>query len=184
MRAIRSGAWIGIVLSGTLGLACSNADQRRAEEQAREAAARAEAAVERTREEAAEAARKAQASAETFADQAKDVAAKAGVEARDAALKGAAAAAEAGAEAAVVAGNAAAVGAVKAAGLLRTGAVKAALLADKTLDVSDVDVTTDEPRRLVTLTGRVRTAAQKSAVEAIARGKAPGYTIDNKLVVK
>lgn len=158
------------------GAACSNDEQREAEERARRAAEQAETAVEKARDTAEDAARQ----AGDLADQAKVVAA----DAKQTALKGAAVAAQAGAEAAVVAGAAAQTGAVKAAGLLRTGAIKAALLADKSLDVSDVDVDTDEPRRHVVLTGQARSAAQKAAIERVAAAKAPGYTIENRLTVR
>jgi osmotically-inducible protein OsmY len=70
---------------------------------------------------------------------------------------------------------------VRAAGALRTGAIKAALLAETSLDVSDVDVDTIESAKRVILKGRVRSEAAKTAVERIAAAKAPGYTIDNQL---
>ena len=74
--------------------------------------------------------------------------------------------------------------AVSAAGVLRTGAVKAALLQDRTIDVSDVDVTTDQVARRVTLKGRVASAAVRDTVVDLARGAAPGYTIDNELSIR
>jgi osmotically-inducible protein OsmY len=74
--------------------------------------------------------------------------------------------------------------AVSAAGVLRTGAVKAALLQDTSIDVSDVDVDTDQVARRVTLKGRVRSAAVRDKVVDIARGAAPGYTIQNELTIR
>ena len=93
--------------------------------------------------------------------------------ARDAAAKGAAVAAAAGAE-----------GLTTAAGVLRTGAVKAALLHDSSIDVSDVDVDTNEVARRVTLKGRVQSAAVRDKVVDLAREAAPGYTIDNELTIR
>jgi osmotically-inducible protein OsmY len=88
-----------------------------------------------------------------------------------------------GSEAAITAGRATESAAVRAAGALRTGAIRAALLRDESLDVSGVDVNTDEPARRVTLEGRVKNAVQRAAVERIAKEKAPGYTVENKLKI-
>jgi osmotically-inducible protein OsmY len=62
--------------------------------------------------------------------------------------------------------------------------VKAALLQDNTIDVSDVDVDTDQVARRVTLKGRVRSAAVRDKVIDLAREAAPGYTIDNELTIR
>ena len=115
---------------------------------------------------------------------AKDAADKYGPKAKDAALRGAKVAAEYGADAAVVAGRAAESGAVKAAGLLRTGAIRAALLRESTLDVSNVDVDTNESGKRVLLSGTVKSASQRTAVERITKEAAAGYAIDNEIVVK
>lgn len=172
---------VGIALVTLTG--CSRADQREAEKKAAEAAEQAGAAVEKARDSASAAASDASKAAEGAAATAKDAAAKYGAEAKDAALKGASAAAALGSEAAVTAGRATEQAAVKAAGALRTGAIRAALLRDSSLDVSNVDVTTDEPGKRVTLDGRVRTAGQRAAVERIAKGKAAGYTVENRLKI-
>jgi hypothetical protein len=168
---------IGLSAAIVWGAACSNKDQEEAERKAREAAARAGAAAEKASEQAAAAAKDA-------AAKAKEAAKEFGSEARDAALKGASAAAKAGSEAAVVAGDAAQVAGVKAAGLLRTGAIKAALLANTDLDVSGVDIDTDEARKIVVLKGRARSAAEKATIAKIAAEKAPGYRIENQLAVR
>ena len=170
---IRSRTWWAVsclVAVLSTGIACSQSDQQEAERKARETAARA-------KEEAGKAADKAAAAT-------KDAASKLGENARDAALKGASAAADAGAKAAVVAGEATQVAAVKAAGLLRTSAIKSALLADQTLDTSDVNIDTDEARKIVVLKGRVRSAREKTAIGRIAAEKAPGYTVQDQLVVR
>jgi hyperosmotically inducible periplasmic protein len=61
--------------------------------------------------------------------------------------------------------------------------VKAALMADQTVDASNIDVDTDETTKTVHLKGSVPTAAQKTEAEKIARSKAAGYTIHNMLTV-
>jgi predicted small secreted protein len=61
--------------------------------------------------------------------------------------------------------------------------VKTALLSDATLDASRIDVDTYGDRKLVVLRGSVPTAAQKDEAGRIARQEAPGYRIDNQLVV-
>jgi osmotically-inducible protein OsmY len=61
--------------------------------------------------------------------------------------------------------------------------VRAALMADKTIDASKIDVDADGATKTVTLKGSVPTAAQKSAAEKLAREKADGYTVRNRLTV-
>ncbi len=62
--------------------------------------------------------------------------------------------------------------------------VKTALMADKTVDASGIDVDTFADTKTVTLKGHVKTAAEKQRAEEIARAKAPGYRIANDLVVR
>jgi osmotically-inducible protein OsmY len=61
--------------------------------------------------------------------------------------------------------------------------VKAALMIDKSINASHIDVETDAATRTVTLKGTVPTAAQKAAAEKVAREKAEGYTVRNLLTV-
>jgi len=61
--------------------------------------------------------------------------------------------------------------------------VKTALMADKTVDASDIDVSSSPGTKTITLKGSVPTAAQKTAAERIANDKADGYTIRNLLTV-
>jgi osmotically-inducible protein OsmY len=61
--------------------------------------------------------------------------------------------------------------------------VKAALMADQTVDASNINVDIDEKTRTVHLKGTVPSAAQKAEAEKIARAKASGYTIHNMLTV-
>jgi len=61
--------------------------------------------------------------------------------------------------------------------------VKAALMVDKSIDASHIDVDTNAGTRTVTLKGTVPTAAQKAAAEKVAREKAEGYKVRNLLTV-
>ena len=78
------------------------------------------------------------------------------------------------------AGNAAA--AVDAA--TETIDVKSALMADSTVDASDINVDTYHETKTVVLKGSVPTAAQKTEAGRIAAREAEGYKVDNQLVVK
>lgn len=79
--------------------------------------------------------------------------------------------------------NAASKASTQVAGATQTMEVKTALMADKTVDASGVDVDTNEATKTVTLKGHVPNAGQKAAAERIAKEKASGYTIVNMLVV-
>ena len=61
--------------------------------------------------------------------------------------------------------------------------IKTALMADKAVDASHIDVVTDGATKTVTLKGRVPSAAQKAAAERIARAHANGYKVRNTLTV-
>ena len=61
--------------------------------------------------------------------------------------------------------------------------VKAALLADKTVDASHIDIDTNKDAKILYLRGTVPTAAQKAAAERIARDKADGFIVRNELTV-
>ena len=62
--------------------------------------------------------------------------------------------------------------------------VKTSLMADASVDASDINVDTYHETKTVVLKGSVPTAAQKSEAARIAEREAPGYKIDNQLVVK
>ena len=62
--------------------------------------------------------------------------------------------------------------------------VKAALIADKTVDASDINVDTIAATKTVVLKGTVPTAAQKDQAEQIAVREAAGYKVDNQLTVR
>jgi hyperosmotically inducible periplasmic protein len=66
---------------------------------------------------------------------------------------------------------------------LETAEIKTALMADKSIDASSINVDTYADTKTVILRGSVPTAAQREQAERIALAKAPGYRIDNKLAV-
>ena len=61
--------------------------------------------------------------------------------------------------------------------------VKAALLADKNVDASHIDIDVNKEAKVLYLRGTVPTAAQKAAAERIARDKADGFAVRNELTV-
>ena len=168
---------LGLAAAVALGAAGTAACDKKTEQKAEQTAEKAGEAAERAAEKVGDAAEKAGEAIGKAADKIGDkigpASEQAGRAARDAAVRGASAAAAAGSEAAV-----------SAAGVLRTGAVKAALLQDSSIDVSDVNVDTDQVARRITLKGRVRSAAVRDKVIEIARDTAPGYTIDNELTIQ
>jgi phosphoenolpyruvate-protein kinase (PTS system EI component) len=160
-----------VLAAGSTG--CTRENEQKAERAAEKVGEAAEKAGEKVGAAAEKAGEKIGQAAEKIGDKIGPASEDAARSARDAAAKGARAAAAAGSDAAV-----------SAAAVLRTGAVKAALLQDRSIDVSDVDVTTDQVARRVTLKGRVATAAVRDKVVDIARDAAPGYTIDNELSIR
>lgn len=77
------------------------------------------------------------------------------------------------------AGNAG--GAIAAA--IETIDVKSALMADRTVDASHINVDTFHETKSVVLKGSVKTATQRDEAARIAAAEAPGYRIDNQLTV-
>ena len=72
-------------------------------------------------------------------------------------------------------------GALKAA--VETIDVKSALMADRTVDASHINVDTIHETKTVVLKGSVKTATQRDEAARIAAAEAPGYRIDNQLLV-
>ena len=72
-------------------------------------------------------------------------------------------------------------GAVKAA--VETIDVKSALMADRTVDASHINVDTFHETKTVVLKGSVKTATQRDEAARIAAAEAPSYRIDNQLTV-
>ena len=65
-----------------------------------------------------------------------------------------------------------------------TADVKMALMADATVDASDINVNTNRDSKTVTLNGSVKSEAQKARAVVVAKTKAPDYTVVNNLIVK
>ncbi len=61
--------------------------------------------------------------------------------------------------------------------------VKTALMADRTVDASHINVDTMHETKTVVLKGSVKTATQRDEAARIAAAEAPGYRIDNQLTV-
>ena len=74
-----------------------------------------------------------------------------------------------------------AAGAIKAA--VETVDVKSALMADRTVDASHINVDTFHETKTVVLKGSVKTAAQRAEAARIAAAEAPSYRIDNQLTI-
>ena len=66
---------------------------------------------------------------------------------------------------------------------LETVDIKAALMGDKSIDASSINVDTYADTKTVVLRGSVPTAAQRDQAERIAIAKAGGYRVENKLAV-
>ena len=74
-----------------------------------------------------------------------------------------------------------AAGAIKAA--VETIDVKSALMADRTVDASHINVDTFHETKTVVLKGSVKTAAQRAEAARIAAAEAPSYRVDNQLTI-
>jgi hypothetical protein len=61
--------------------------------------------------------------------------------------------------------------------------VKTALMADRTVDASHINVDTFHETKTVVLKGSVKSATQRDEAARIAAAEAPGYRIDNQLTV-
>jgi osmotically-inducible protein OsmY len=69
------------------------------------------------------------------------------------------------------------------AAVVETIDVKSALMADRTVDASHIDVDTFPETKTIVLKGSVKTSAERDEAERIAGIEAPGYKIDNQLKV-
>ena len=72
-------------------------------------------------------------------------------------------------------------GAIKAA--VETIDVKTALMADRTVDASHINVDTFHETKTVVLKGSVKTAQQRAEAARIAAAEAPSYRVDNQLTI-
>jgi hyperosmotically inducible protein len=159
------------MLALALAPACRNTAQG-AKEDARDNAAKASEEGQKVAQETKEAAGK-------MSDEASAAGAKIGEAAKDAGQKIGGAAMDAG--------HAIKEGAKEVASEVDAKAqkvdVKTALLADRSLDASRIEVETDASTKTVTLKGSVPTQVQKAHAERIAREKAEGYKVVNRLAV-
>ena len=110
--------------------------------------------------------------AERNADKAAAAAAEAKADTKDASRDASAATREAAASTG---------GAVAAA--VETVDVKSALMADRTVDASHINVDTFHETKTVVLKGSVKTATRRDEAARIAAVEAPGYRVDNQLTV-
>ncbi len=92
-------------------------------------------------------------------------------------------AAAAGREAAADTKEAAREAGAATAAAIETIDVKTALMADRTVDASHINVDTFHETKTVVLKGSVKTATQRDEAARIAAAEAPGYRIDNQLTV-
>ena len=93
-------------------------------------------------------------------------------------------AAEAREKAAEAATDATREGTRAAAAAIETIDVKAALMADRTVDASHIDVDTFPETKTIVLKGSVKTATERDEAARIAAVEASGYKIDNQLKVE
>ena len=63
---------------------------------------------------------------------------------------------------------------------IETVDVKSALMADRTVDASHINVDTFHETKTVVLKGSVKSAAQRDEAARIAAAEAPGYRVDNQ----
>jgi osmotically-inducible protein OsmY len=149
-----------------------------------DAAAAAERAGQEAKQMAAKAADATMDAASVAAQKTKDAAATAVDKTKDAAYDAKESTKAASAEAEQKSKSAAHATASAMDAAAQTLQIKTALIADKTVDASDINVDSNGSTMTVTLKGHVPTAAQKATAERIAKSKAPDYKVVNLLGVK
>jgi len=174
--------WIGAAALAFASVACNNTatglkqdaeeNKREAAEASAEARQKADEAADRT----AAAADRAGDKAESAADRAADKTADAADHAGNAMSKAAHETAQKTEEVTKDAGR-------TTDAAVQTVDVKSALIADKRVDASGINVDTDAATKTVILKGHVPTAAQKTLAANIAKSHAEGYKIKNELSV-
>jgi osmotically-inducible protein OsmY len=196
--------WVGTIGIAALALATLGCDdtakgvKKDAEENAEAAKPYVDAAAEKAKEKLKEAAEAAKPAAEEAGEKLKELGGKAVEGAKDLGDKAAEGARKAGEkveEGAEKAGDKTARGAEKTgekaegagdvlSAAKQTTVVKVALMADKDVDSSHIDVDTEASTKTVMLKGSVPTAAQKTTAERIAKAKvSKGYSVHNMLTV-
>ncbi|HYB93586.1 MAG TPA: BON domain-containing protein [Vicinamibacterales bacterium] len=68
-------------------------------------------------------------------------------------------------------------------GAVETIDVKSALMADRTVDASHINVDTFHETKTIVLKGSVKSATERDEAARIAAAEAPGYRVDNQLRV-
>lgn len=192
---------IGVAVLALTTLGCDDTARgvkKDAEENAEAAKPYVDAAAEKAKEKLQDAAEAAGPAAEEAGEKLKELGGKAMEGARDLGEKAADGARRAGdkvEDAADRAGDETERGAEKAgekaegagdvlSAAAQTTMVKAALMADKDVDSSRIDVDTEAATRTVMLKGTVPTAAQRTTAERIAKSKvSKGYSVHNMLKV-
>jgi osmotically-inducible protein OsmY len=181
---------IGIAALALATLGCDDTAKgvkKDAEENAEAAKPYVDAAAEKTKEALKDAAAAAKPAAEEAGEKLKELGDKAVQEARELGDKtedAADTAADETARGADRAGDKAEDAGDAVSAAAQTTMVKAALMADKDVDASRIDVDTEANTRTVMLKGTVPTAAQKTTAERIAKSKvAKGYSVRNMLTV-
>ena len=159
------------LLAASLFGACSNTAKGIQEDTAQNAAKAKDASAD-----AAAATERAAADAKEKAEYGAEATKAAADKAEDATKTGAEKAAEATKDAARDTANA-------ADGAQQTMQIKTALMEDKSVDASGIDVDTNGTTKTVTLKGHVPTNAQRASAARIAKSKAPDYTVVNNLTV-
>jgi osmotically-inducible protein OsmY len=192
--------WVGTIGITAIALATLGCDdtargmKKDAAENAEAAKPYVDAAADKTKEALKDAAEAAKPAAEEAGEKLKELGGRAVEGAKDLGDKAADGARKAGdkvEDAADRAGDETERGAEKAEGAgdvvsaaAQTTMVKAALMADKDVDASKIDVDTEAATRTVMLKGTVPSAAQRTTAERIAKSKvSKGYSVHNMLTV-
>jgi osmotically-inducible protein OsmY len=189
--------WFGTIGLAVLALATSGCDdtargmKKDAAENAEAAKPYVDAAAEKAKEKLQEAAQNAKPAAEEAGEKLKELGDKAveeakelGDKASDKMAEGADKAEDKTAQGSEKAGEKASEAGDAVSAAAQTTMVKAALMADKDVDASRIDVDTESATRTVMLKGTVPTAAQKTSAERIAKAKvSKGYSVHNMLTV-
>ena len=181
--------WVGTIGLAVLAMITSGCDDtaKGMKKDAEEAKPYVDAAAEKAKEKLAEAAEAAKPAAEEAGEKLKELGGKAvegAEELGDKAEDGADKAEDKTERGAEKAGDKTADAGDTVSAAAQTTMVKAALLADKDVDASGINVDTEAATRTVMLKGTVPTAAQKTTAERIAKAKvSKGYSVHNMLTV-
>ena len=185
--------WVGTIGLAVLAMATSGCDdtakgvKKDTEENAEAAKPYVDAAAAKAKEKLKEAAENAKPAAEEAGEKLKELGDKASDKMAEGAHKAedkTATGAEKAEHGAEKAGEKASDAGDAVSAAAQTTMVKAALMADKDVDASNIDVDTEAATRTVMLKGTVPSAAQKTTAERIAKSKvSKGYSVHNMLTV-